>query len=109
MNYIEAKAHAMTLLFDTDMVAELVTYNGGDTQIPAVFDFSETISNASADTALVYVAMSDVPSPAYRDTILRGTTTWYVHRDKKTDNVAVESSGMWKMKITTNERFNSWT
>lgn len=108
MNYTEAKAHLLSLNFDTDLAAELVTYNDGDTQIPALFDFSNSIAGASADTGCVYVAMADVPAPKYRDTINLNGTTWQVYRDKKNDNIAVEVNGMWQMKVTANERFNAW-
>lgn len=109
MNYLEAKAHVLSVQFDTDFAAELVRYNDGETQIPAVFDFNQSIAGASADTGLVTIMMTDVPSPQYRDTITRGDgVTWYVYSDKKNGNVAVESNGMWKIKITANERFHAW-
>ena len=107
MNYLEAKAHSMTLLFDTDLAAELVTYNGGATQIPAVFDFSN-IPGVSGFGGYAYVMMSDVATPQYRDTLLRGGVTWHVYRDDKTGDVAVEMSGMWQLKIASQERFGKW-
>ncbi len=107
MDFSEAKAHAMELLFDTDRFSRLVTYSphGGNTyQLPAniLYGVSADSSyrgdghtwrltverdsrvdfrhnNGAYRIATVVVRAADISAiPEYRDTIKFDDTTWTI-------------------------------
>jgi len=88
--------------FNLDEFARTITYNGSD--IPAVVDYGMSPSGENARTARITVKVSDVPSPAYRDTVVIGSDTWRVFRDPNQE-VAVKGDGhVWELSLIRDER-----
>jgi len=108
MNHQEAKNHGLTLLIDTSTAADLITYNNGPEQIPAVFDFHGKIEGVPAETAILYVKTADVPKPDYRDTFVRNGKTWRIYQDPSSGSAAVDTGGIWQIRVTSGERFKGW-
>jgi hypothetical protein len=87
----------MALDFDamnsSDQFGETITYNG--VTITVQFDethyMHEKLFNGRA--AIVCVKKADVPSPSYRDVIVRGGVTWHVYSDDMR-NVQIEGDGL---------------
>lgn len=102
MNFPEAKAHAMELLFDTDRFSRLVTYNS-HCDIPANILYGVSVDssyrgdghtwrltverdsrvdfkhNGVRRIATVVIRAADIPAaPEYRDTIKFDDTTWTI-------------------------------
>lgn len=70
-------AVGMQTWFDTALAAQTVTYRG--VPIPAHFSREEMLDSAGrADHGTLEVQASDVPVPAYQDTVVIGTETWKV-------------------------------
>jgi hypothetical protein len=67
----------MDTWFDTDLVAQTVTYK--TVAIPAHFSRDEVLDGSGrSDHGTLEVRASDVPVPAYQDTVVIGTETWKV-------------------------------
>ena len=81
MTFKTAALADMDAFFNEDEHAQTVTYNDAD--ITAVADVGQRISKQTGsvvDECKLYVQVSDVSSPAYRDTVLIGSDTWRVRR-----------------------------
>lgn len=92
----------LSVFFDTDEHAQTVTYDGSD--ITAIVDYetllSEQASGAVKRQKVLWVKVSDVSAPAYRDTVVIGSDTWYVGRESKH-----ETDGYtWKLPLYRDER-----
>ena len=88
-----------SVFFDTDSVAETVTYN--DTPISADFTYgADPQRDAGSQKAkgVLVVKKTDVAAPAYPDTVVIGSTTWYVL------NIAKGDDDSWVLNIYTDER-----
>jgi len=69
----------LDVFFNTDEHAQTVTYNG--TEITAVDGYAALMgedNNAVKRVKTLWVKVSDVASPAYRDTVIIDSVTWYV-------------------------------
>ncbi|OPY78286.1 MAG: hypothetical protein A4E65_02309 [Syntrophorhabdus sp. PtaU1.Bin153] len=90
--------------FDTDEFAEAVTYNAVSINaivqygIDPTQDFDNGWQKSSAAEATIIVKVSDVASPQYQDTVVIGSTTYYVQRIVKGDAYT------WTLELTTDER-----
>jgi len=65
--------------YNTDELADTVIYSGEE--ITAVLDYEEDLGDEGASKeagALLRIRVSDVSNPAYRDTVVIGSTTWTV-------------------------------
>ncbi|MBI9092195.1 MAG: hypothetical protein JEZ12_23530 [Desulfobacterium sp.] len=104
MNYAEAKAYAMTKLFDLETGAVEVFYNGSETSIPAVIEYGGG-GNFNADHGTITVQVTDVPSPSYRDTFTVGGVVWRIVRDPGKGNITRGNGDTWLIEISSKERF----
>ena len=73
----------LSIFFDTDEFAQSVTYAGS--VINAIVSDDENLDAAgSRESAMakgtIWVKVSDVTLPAYRDAVVIGSDTWYVRR-----------------------------
>jgi hypothetical protein len=69
----------LSVFFNADEHAQAITYNSA--AIDAVESFSNLMSKddgAVKKVKTVWVKVSDVASPAYRDTVVINGITWYV-------------------------------
>ena len=107
MNFKDQIKADQAVFFNPDELADTVTYNTASTPIPAFFDF-ETGAGIPAEVAFLYVKMSDVPDPQYRDVFLKDGKEWRVFRDQNKGGVAVPVNDLWRIKVTAGERFK-WT
>lgn len=108
MNYNEAKAHAMSKLFDPDLAAGTVTYNNGtiDAEVSAVVATSP-IAGINGQTAMVYVTADQVALPEYRHTFTHSGVVWYVLQDAS-HGPLLNTAGVWEIPVHRNERFKGW-
>ena len=92
----------LSVFFNTDEFAQTVTYKG--TPIAAIVDYGENPGkegDALITLGTLTVKASDVPSPAYRDTVVIGSNTWRVR------GVISGDGYIWKLSIYRGER-PSW-
>lgn len=102
MTLAEQLTTDLSVFFDTDDFATTITYNGTD--ILALVDYGLDSDGDNARTARIVVKASDVPAPAYRDTVVISGTTWRVFRDPDKE-VAVKGDGqVWEMSLIRDER-----
>lgn len=73
----------LSIFFDTDDFADTVTYNG--VSIPAIVDYGKRQDGRENDgqdrqtvMATIAVKVASVASPAYRDTVVIGSSTYRV-------------------------------
>jgi len=82
-------------------LAETVTYNG-DSVLGSISYGSEAGGvpgvRGNATLAEIDILKSDVPDPAYKDTVVIGTTTWIVQTVLSGDEWG------WRLLISSNER-----
>ena len=89
----------MDAFFNEDEHARTVTYNGTD--ITAVADVGQRIAEndgAVVDECKLYVQVTDVADPAYRDTVVIGSDTWRVRRALACDGYT------WTLSLERDER-----
>ena len=76
----------LAALFNTSELAQSITYNGST--IAAQVSFLESYDEQSGsvlEQARIWVKVSDVASPTYRDPAVIGSDTWYVRQVEKGD------------------------
>lgn len=89
------------VFFNADEHAQAITYNSA--AITGVESFSNLLGNDAAAVKrvkTVWVKVSDVASPAYRDTVVINGVTWYVGPEE-------EHSGdqlVWELPLYRDER-----
>lgn len=94
----------LTVYFNTDEFAETVTYNGSS--VTALFRYKRNLdvdagtdnSDTTMAKAELMVKVSDVASPAYRDTIIVSSVTWRVK------NIEYGDGYVWKLNLYQDER-----
>lgn len=89
----------LATVFDTDEFAQAVTYNG--TSINAIVDYGEDQDTNDADSitkATIFVKVSNVTLPVYRDTVIINSITWEVL------NIAEGDGYIWKLNLYRDER-----
>lgn len=91
----------LAVFFETDEFAQSVTYAG--TAINALVLFNENLDAAgSRDSAMaigeIWVKVSDVALPAYRDVVVIGSDTWNVRR------ILFGDGYIWKVEIYSGQR-----
>lgn len=97
-------ASDISTFMNTDEFAESVTYNSTAIQAVAILDDFKNSESPDAFKGLLYVASSSLASvPAYRDTVVIGSSTWTVFRDVN-DNAYYESAGIYIINIFRKER-----
>jgi hypothetical protein len=102
MTLAEQLTTDLPVFFDTDDFARTVTYNGAE--ISAIVDYGVSPDGENARTARLIVKVSDVPDPAYRDTVVIGSATFRVFRDPGKE-VAVKGDGhVWELSLVRDER-----
>ena len=102
MTLAEQLATDLSVFFDENDFGRPVTYNGSD--IFALVDYGMNSRAENARTARVIVKQSDVPAPAYRDTVVIAGVTWRVFRDPDTE-VAINGDGhVWELSLIRDER-----
>ena len=92
----------LSIFFNTDDFAEIITYNGENIQ--AIVDYGIGNLGENARTARIVIKQSDVEDPAYRDTVVIGSSTWRVFRDPSNE-VAIKGDGnVWELNLIRDER-----
>jgi len=89
----------LSAFFNEDEFAEEVTYAGSD--ITALVFYAENPAKESGSTvqkATLFVKVSDVATPAYRDAIVIGSDTWYMQSRLNGDGY------VWELAIERDER-----
>ena len=91
----------LATFFNSDDFAESVVYNG--TTVAAVVSYGQLMSaDAGAPKAVktLWVKGSDIAAPAYRDTVVIGSDTWYVGSEElfRTDGY------VWELPLYHDER-----
>jgi len=89
----------LTAFFDTDAHATAVTYAGA--AVTAIVDYGENLDEmegAALSRAIIWVKVSDVAAPAYRDAVVIGSDTWTVRR------VMTGDGYVWQIEIQRDER-----
>ena len=92
----------LSVFFDTDEFAEVVTYNSAS--IKAVVDYGvnqsldDNINDSNMTKATIFVKASDVPDPKYRDTVIINAVVWDVM------NIAEGDGYAWKLNLYRDER-----
>lgn len=85
--------------FNTGEFAEAITYAGSS--INAVVSYGENLDEQTGSAvakATIFVKVSDVSNPTYRDIVIINSTTYYVRR-------IIEGNGLvWKLQLETDER-----
>ena len=69
--------------YNENEFAVAVTYNGAATTISAIVTYDDNLDESTGSavaTATMQVQVADVANPAYRDTVLIGSTTWHVRK-----------------------------
>ena len=92
-------ANDLSAFFNEDEFAETVTYAGND--ITAVVSHGEKPaeeSGSKVQKATLFVKVSDVATPAYRDAIVIGSDTWHMQKRLNGDGY------VWELAIETDER-----
>lgn len=90
----------LTAIFSTNEFAQSVTYAGtGITAVVIPRDGQEMDGERTAKVADLYVKSSDVATPAYRDAVVIGSTTYRV-----IEVPAEAQGGAWKLMIQQDER-----
>jgi hypothetical protein len=89
----------LSVFFNTDEFAEEVTYAGTD--INALIYYGERLderSGALVSTCTLSIQVSDVTTPAYRDTVVIGSATWTVTKINNGD------ANIWEITAEKDER-----
>ena len=92
-------ASDISSFFNDDEFAETITYAGSS--ITAVVSHEEKPAQESGSTvqkATLFVKVSDVATPAYRDAIVIGSDTWYMQGRLNGDGY------VWELAIERDER-----
>jgi len=96
-----ATAHAAEVagLMDDDEHAVTVTYNGTDiSAIPGDLKRQIEEDGAMVDLLPLWVAVADVTTPAYWDTVIYNAETWRVQPG------STKAGAMWAMELKRDER-----
>ncbi len=101
MNLTDATAAALSAWFDPGY-AESITYNGS--AIRAHIAYGESGGASYAHHATLTVRRSDVPAPAYRDTVVIDGATWRVFQDDGQAPVCGGDALTWDIPIIRGER-----
>ena len=91
----------LPVFFETDEFAQTITYAGAS--ITALVLFNENLDAAGGrESAMamgeIWVKVSDVALPAYRDVVVIGSDTWNVRR------ILFGDGYVWKVEIYSGER-----
>lgn len=89
-----------SIFFNIDELADPITYNG--VMIPALIAIGGGAAgqdgSSSADEAVLYVRVSDVAAPTYRDTVTHLGKSWRVL------DIAGGDGHVWELNIISDER-----
>ena len=108
MTFAEQMETDLDLFFDADAFAQTVTYNGA--AVAAIIEAPETslVTGLDATACILHVRRSDVPSPAYRDTVVvadgDNAGTWHVYRWPRRPVVLADEGGVYTLMMTRDER-----
>lgn len=109
MDFSEAKTHAISVMFDTDVFAQTGVYNDGTTDIDVTV-LIESDSDGAGNTgieAMAYVQKVDVPAPEYRHTITVDGVTWTIDQTKH--GVGYKNDGdVWQLPLIREPRSKQW-
>jgi len=99
----------LCLPFNTDELAETVSYNNGATvsEISAIVDYTVQ-DKTPGDHAIIHVKKTDVSSPGYRHSFTIDGTVWKITGDKKTGLDDKDNGFILSIPISKGERFSSW-
>jgi hypothetical protein len=96
----------MSVFINTDEFATAIIYAGSS--INAIVDYgnaaednifqSDHPSGSTVDVCEIEVKVADVASPAYRDEVVIGSTTWYMRKIISGDGIT------WLLRLETDER-----
>ena len=89
----------LSVIFNINELADTIIYNGSSIQ--ALIGYGECYddqSNVNAVKANIAVKLSDVPSPAYDDTVVIAGVTWRVL------NIEKGNGYVWDLNLIRNER-----
>jgi hypothetical protein len=107
----EQMAADLDFLFDTDVFAQVVTYNDGTTSasVNGIVDYGEVggSGNNAVHGATITVKKSDVPDPGYRHTFTIDGNVWQVAMDNSRPRVRGDGL-VWEIDLVRDERNNSW-
>lgn len=93
----------LSVFFDENEFAQAVTYNGAPINVVVDYGKDQDMdNNSNATKAVMFVKVSDVASPEYRDTVVINTVTWYVL------NILDGDGYIWKINLYRDERPHAW-
>lgn len=94
MSFTDALTQDLSVFFNIDEFATTVTYDS--VSVSAIVDYGD--SDYRVTKATLFVKVSDVALPKYRDEVIIDSLTWYVMRK-------IESNGkVWEIGIERDER-----
>jgi len=99
MTLSEMITNDLARVFDTDEMAETVTYGGSE--ISAIVSHEadpDERDGGRAAAVILRVKVSDVASPAYRDSVVIGSDTWRVKQ------VLGGDGNIWRLQLERDER-----
>lgn len=89
MAFSDALTNDLATFYNTDEFAVTVTYDGTSITADVMYGDSgkdrDYNKDFSVTKAVLRVKQSDVTNPAYRDTVIIGSNTWYVQREIQGD------------------------
>jgi hypothetical protein len=90
----------LAVFFNTDEHAQAVTYNGAS--ITGIVGHEKLMAEDGSvkRQKVLWVQASDVAAPAYRDTVVIGSDTWYVGPEDEHE----EQGAAWKLPLYHDER-----
>ncbi len=100
MKFEDAKSAALEEWFRPDF-SEAIIYNGANIQGHITYGGPNSLI---ADQAVLTVRVSDVPAPAYRDTVVIGGQAWRVYQDEKQGVIIKGDSMTWDLMLIRGER-----
>ncbi|HCY86669.1 MAG TPA: hypothetical protein DHV36_16170 [Desulfobacteraceae bacterium] len=110
MNYAEAKEHAKSVLFDTDLAAQTATYDDGvsPTQVSAMIKYGGSGTGRTADQATITVLKSEVPSPQYGHKITFDGIEWVIDQNNRGDQSFSGNDFTWQLPAMKDQRVSPW-
>lgn len=99
MTFATQLATDVAAFFDTTEFATTVTYAGES--ISAIVSYNDNLdeqSGSAVATAILWVKVTDVAAPAYRDAVVIEAVTWYMRK------ILFGDGHIWQLELERDER-----